>query len=119
MRRHPTVTIIVLSTIKVLAFTPPLKGKLVDKAKWNVLFIQEEGYVSPVMTSRLDGKHDTPKAGFNHLHFGTFQHCSQTFPGIVDLEFGLGGEILSGCDRGILFLVRVNCHDQVSLRYFL
>jgi len=46
------------------------------------------------------------------------QHHFQTLSGIIKLEFGLGGEILSDCDRGVPLLVWVNSYDQVSLRDF-
>jgi hypothetical protein len=105
--------------IEILPLTPPLQGILVDETEWNAPLIKIVRYISPVVASRLNGEHNTPATGFQHFPSGTVQHHFQTFPGVVELEFGLGGEILSDCDRGMPLLVRVDSYDQVSLRYLL
>jgi hypothetical protein len=103
--------------IQVFPFSPSLQGILVDETEWNAPLIKVVRYISPVVASRLDGEHDTPATGFHHFHSGTLQHRFQSLPGIVELEFGLGCEILSDSDRGMPLLVRVDSYDQVSLRH--
>jgi hypothetical protein len=92
---------------------------LVDETEWHTPLIKVIRYISPVVAPRLDGEYDTPATGFQHFPSGTVQHHFQTFSCIVELEFGLGGEILSDCDRGMPLLVWVDSYDQVSLRHLL
>jgi hypothetical protein len=71
------------------------------------------------VASRLDGEYDTSAIGFHHFYSGSVQHHFHTFLVVVEFEFAPSDEILSDGDRGMLLLVRVDSHHEVSLWHLL
>jgi len=86
---------------------------LVYETERNIPPTKAVRYIPLVVTTCIDGEHDTPATGFHHLRFRSVQHHIQTFPGIPEFELGLAGQISSHQTRSMLLLIWVDSYDQV------